>query len=151
MNNNKTVVINGQKHQMNLTGIIDLTNKNQIDQVNKKRKEEYKKSFSLKFGIRQVGAGDVIDYLTRKTGIKWLILKLIKNCGCEKRRQYFNKWNIFIPYVFVDNKLEYPREIKVQELTTVTLDNGGNEISQPISRDAIKNKRKPCNCGANRL
>ena len=66
MNNNKTVVINGQKHQMNLTGIIDLTNKNQIDEVNKKRKEEYKKSFFVKFGIRQVGAGDVIDYITKK-------------------------------------------------------------------------------------
>jgi hypothetical protein len=149
MNTNKTVVINGKMQKINTLGVIDLTNKQDIDKLNKQRKESHKKSFSLKFGIRQKPFGDMIDFITRKTGIKWLITKLFKECGCEKRRQYFNKWNLYIPFLHIDNKFPIPIDIKVEKLVTTVLDNGNNEEDKPIPRNLLQKQKKPCSCGAN--
>lgn len=150
MNTNKTVVINGRMQKINTLGVIDLTNKQDIDKLNKQRKQAHKKSFSLKFGIKQNSFGDVIDSITRKTGIKWLITKLFKECGCEKRRQYFNKWNLYIPFLYIDNKFSNPKDIKVSELVTTVLDNGNNnEEDKPIPRNLLQKQKKPCSCGAN--
>ena len=150
MNNNKTVVINGRVQKINTFGVIDLTNKQDVDKMNEQRKRSHKKSFSLKFGIQQKSFGDVIDLITRKTGIKWIITKLFKECGCEKRRQYFNKWNLYIPFLYVDNKFFVPKDIKVSKLVTTVLDNtNSNEEDKPIPRSLLQKQKKPCSCGAN--
>jgi len=150
MNTNKTVVVDGKMQKINISGVIDLTNKQDINKLNEHRKRLHKKSFSLKFGIQQKPFGDVIDLITRKTGIKWLITKLFKECGCEKRRQYFNKWNVYIPFVYMNNNFVIPKDIKVAELITTVLDNGNNnEEDKPIPRNLLQKQKKPCSCGAN--
>lgn len=36
--------------------------------------------------------GDLIELITRYTGIKWFVNKVFKNnCGCYKRKQKLNK------------------------------------------------------------
>lgn len=37
------------------------------------------------------GLGDSIDKVTTATGIKKLVKKVSKDCGCEKRRETLNK------------------------------------------------------------
>tara|TARA_E500000318_G_scaffold112062_1_gene133826 strand:+ start:7089 stop:7289 length:201 start_codon:yes stop_codon:yes gene_type:complete len=41
---------------------------------------------------RLKGLGDVIELITRFTGIKWLVKKVFgEDCGCEDRKVYLNK------------------------------------------------------------
>ena len=150
MNKTKTVVVNGKMQKIDTSGVIDLTDKKEIDDLNTYRKQSHKKSISLKLGIYQRPLGDVIDSITKKTGIKWLVTKLFKECGCEKRRQYFNKWKIYIPFLYLDNKLAPPKDIKPAELVTINLDTNNQEEHKPISRSLLKKQKKPCNCGAKR-
>lgn len=37
------------------------------------------------------GLGDLIDKVTEKTGIKKIVEKSIKDCGCKKRREELNR------------------------------------------------------------
>jgi len=34
--------------------------------------------------------GDFIERITYYTGIKWLVKKLFKDCGCDKRQEELN-------------------------------------------------------------
>lgn len=65
----------------------------------------------IKYSLR---IGDIIDWTTKKTGIKSLIVKLTNgNCGCEERRIKFNKW-FFIPFIkFSLDKLSYADQIEL--------------------------------------
>lgn len=44
--------------------------------------------------------GDTLEKIFKKTGIKWLVEKIVidilgfKSCGCDKRRDKLNKINI---------------------------------------------------------
>ena len=54
---------------------------------------KFQKVFKIKLNFVSLHIGDIIDYITKKTGIKKLIIKLTNgNCGCEARRIKFNKW-----------------------------------------------------------
>ena len=66
----------------------------------------------LKISLR---IGDVIDFVTRITGIKKLIIKWTNgNCGCEQRRKKFNNW-FFIPFVKIwFDELDYDDKIYLQ-------------------------------------
>lgn len=56
-------------------------------------KLEFKKTFNFDVVFVSLHIGDIIDFITRMTGIKKLIVKLTNgNCGCEARRKKFNKW-----------------------------------------------------------
>lgn len=45
---------------------------------------------------RTYGLGDIIAFITRYTGIAWLMhLIFKKSCGCEERRKALNKINFF--------------------------------------------------------
>ena len=36
--------------------------------------------------------GDLIEWFTKKTGIKWLVKKIWKDdCGCDKRKEKANR------------------------------------------------------------
>ena len=42
------------------------------------------------------GLGDVIYYLTKYTGIRWLVKKIWgEDCGCDERQE---EWNNAIPF-----------------------------------------------------
>jgi hypothetical protein len=148
MNTNKTVIINGIKQQINTSDILELTDKQQMKSWNEQRKKNYKKSISIKFGFLEKPVGDIIDTITKKTGLKWLITKLFKECGCEKRRQYFNKWNFYIPFVYIDNRLSLPEDWKTSELVTIDLKDSNHKEHKPLSRNLVRNPKRSCNCGA---
>jgi hypothetical protein len=66
----------------------------------KKINFEFKKSFKVKLTTVSLHLGDVIDFITRHTGIKKLIMWATNgNCGCEARRVKFNEW-FKIPLIF---------------------------------------------------
>lgn len=81
---------------------------------------EYNKYINFNFTIKKVikihkhliGSGDIIDYITFITGIKRFIIYITKgNCGCEARRQKFNKV-LKIPYYTISiNNFSYIDEI----------------------------------------
>ena len=52
-----------------------------------KRTKEYKNSIKNK---RPVLLGDVIEDITENTGIKKVVKKIVKNCGCDERKEYLN-------------------------------------------------------------
>ena len=116
----------------------------------------FKKQISFKFEIEKmfgivkkyIGLGDIVEFITKYTGIKYLIVKITKgNCGCEKRRKKFNEW-LKIPYF----------SFYYQDTNTVDIDNINNNVKivyrpqiDPMSDQAQKElnaKRKPCGCGA---
>ena len=40
----------------------------------------------------RMGLGDLIEWFTKKTGIKWLVEKIWgKDCGCDKRKEKANQ------------------------------------------------------------
>ena len=42
-----------------------------------------------------MGLGDVIEVITKYTGIKWLVHKIFgKDCGCDKRKEKLNQIKI---------------------------------------------------------
>ncbi len=42
-----------------------------------------------------IGLGDLVEIITRYTGIKWLVKKIWGDkCGCEERRKKWNKIKI---------------------------------------------------------
>lgn len=54
---------------------------------------EFQKALTFKFETVSLHIGDIIDFITKTTGIKKLIVWLTKgNCGCEARRIKFNEW-----------------------------------------------------------
>lgn len=56
-------------------------------------KFEWNRTLKIEIKTYSLHIGDIIDFITRKTGIKALIVKLTNgNCGCEARRKKFNKW-----------------------------------------------------------
>lgn len=70
-----------------------ILNKNHIEygMYNKIINFEFKKVLMLK--KHSIGLGDIVDWITKVTKIKNVIMYITKgNCGCEKRRLLFNKW-----------------------------------------------------------
>lgn len=63
---------------------------------------EFKKSLKIKFIKISLHIGDIIDFITRYTGIKKFIVWATNgNCGCEARRIKFNKW-FFLPFLNIN-------------------------------------------------
>ena len=42
------------------------------------------------------GWGDNLEWLFRKTGIKWLVKKINPNCNCDKRQEFLNEFEFKI-------------------------------------------------------
>jgi len=42
-------------------------------------------------GLNKMGLGDLIEWFTKKTGIKWLVKKIWKDCKCDKRKEKANQ------------------------------------------------------------
>lgn len=90
----------------------------------------YKKTIIIL--IKMIGLGDVVDFITKYTGIKYLIIKITKGkCGCEARRKKFNEY-MSIPYI----------TIGLQPLVKIS----NNDTFQP--NENVMSIKKPCGCGA---
>ena len=94
----------------------------------------YKKT--IIFLIKTIGLGDIIDFITHYTGIKYIIIKITKGkCGCEARRKKFNQY-VSIPYL----------TIELQPITNIPKNNMF-ELKEPGS-ESVSRIKKPCGCGA---
>ena len=94
----------------------------------------YKKS--IIFLIKTIGLGDIIDFITHYTGIKYIIIKITKGkCGCEARRKKFNQY-VSIPYL----------TIELQPITNIPKNNMF-ELKE-AGNEAVSRIKKPCGCGA---
>ena len=92
-NNNNSEILDKEKYKK-----YKIEEKNYI--FYKKINFEFKKSFKVKLITVSLHFGDVIDFITRHTGIKKLIMWATNgNCGCEARRVKFNEW-FKIPLIF---------------------------------------------------
>jgi hypothetical protein len=116
----------------------------------------YKKSINISFhktfGIikQYIGLGDVIEFITKYTGIKYIIVKITKgNCGCEKRRIKFNSL-IAIPYFllyikntnindYYNKKIFTSKNLKSSEMKPLS-DEQLSKLGQTINTG--------CGCGA---
>jgi hypothetical protein len=112
--------------------------------------------------IKKIGFGDIIDFFTKKTGLKSLIVFLTDgNCGCEERRVKFNKFKIPYwvsiktrplydtdHYVLKRNKNLLFKQLK-EKITTPVLANNAVEqqtkqVGKPVTKEEIK---RSCGCG----
>lgn len=103
---------------------------------------EFKKVFKIKLNFVSLHIGDIIDYITKKTGIKKLIIKLTNgNCGCEARRIKFNKW-FKVPIIFFKfDKLNYKDEInlaKIKQDAQDVIDQNNVKLSEEQIIENIK-------------
>ena len=75
---------------------------------------KFQKVFKIKLNFVSLHIGDIIDYITKKTGIKKLIIKLTNgNCGCEARRIKFNKWFQIPILSFKFDKLNFKNKMDI--------------------------------------
>lgn len=40
--------------------------------------------------LQEIRLGDKLEWLFRKTGVKWLVHKIHPNCGCDMRKNWLN-------------------------------------------------------------
>ena len=147
MNSNKTVVINGSITEMNVSGMLDLSDPVQVKKYNETMKKQFKKSFSCGIGIKNFSLGNIVDKITTYTGIKKLIKLVFKECGCEKRRVYLNKWNVYLPYVFVKfNLTSQFKELEVAPKSELRIGHEEAIPETPIPRAMVKKAKSGCGC-----
>ena len=92
----------------------------------------YKKTIIIL--IKTIGLGDIVDFITKYTGIKYLIIKATKgNCGCEARRKKFNQY-VSIPYIVLN----------VQPIINMS-NNNVVDLTDDVSKSSNTIK-KPCGC-----
>ena len=42
--------------------------------------------------MNKKGLGDIVEIITKYTGIKWLVKKVVgEDCGCDERKEFLNK------------------------------------------------------------
>lgn len=55
-----------------------------------KRTKEYKE-WKAKYNAKPAGLGDVVEKVTKATGIKKVVEAITDNCGCDERKERWNK------------------------------------------------------------
>jgi hypothetical protein len=54
--------------------------------------------------MKSQGLGDTIEKITTATGIKKVVKKVSKGCGCEERRNKLNNPDLLVNKVFYKNR-----------------------------------------------
>lgn len=72
--------------------LMELVKNNTITKHSKinKMKQEFKDYWA------ELGWGDRLEWLFRKTGIKWVVKKINPNCNCDIRQHKLNEFEIKI-------------------------------------------------------
>jgi len=52
---------------------------------------------------RGLGLGDVVAFATKWTGISWAVRISAKSCGCDARRNRWNRYRLRLPFYKVQN------------------------------------------------
>ena len=55
-----------------------------------KRTKEYKE-WKAKYDAKPAGLGSVVEKVTKATGIKKVVEAITDNCGCDERKERWNK------------------------------------------------------------
>lgn len=98
---------------------------------------EFKKSLVLYFQKYSLHIGDLIDIITRYTGIKKLVIRLTNgNCGCEARRKKFNE--IF----FVKLPIIKFISLSYSDMVDVALNNANKRHEQLIKNMNVKKEEE---------
>lgn len=128
-------------------GVQTVSDKQIEKLINKNKNVFYKKTFSINFYKslviikNKIGIGDIVDFITKITGIKWLIIKITKgNCGCEKRRQLLNSW-LTIPFLYIKIINPLFEDSEIVDHTNLYME---------LNKNRIINNQKPkkgCGCG----
>lgn len=122
---------------------------------------EYKKVFMIQKHF--IGIGDIVDWITKITKIKDLIVYITKgNCGCEQRRIKLNKWfkiywlSIKFRQIYADDYRIIPQQKKLlKEIINKPL----KEVKEIDPKYMVKSSQKPineiqqkksCGCGSRR-
>ena len=141
--NSKTLGIDANTGTQNVIDSVKYFN-------NKKEENEYiyykvinfkfQKVFKIKLNFVSLHIGDIIDYITKKTGIKKLVIKLTNgNCGCEARRVKFNKW-FKIPVLLIKfDQLSYKNKIDIEKQEETEQDIIDKENAQRREEEIIEN------------
>lgn len=82
---------------------LDLEEKGYYDSLDKRTKDykEYKEWKSKFEDKNSVGLGDAVEAVTKATGIKAVVDKVAEvldaDCGCDERKEKFNKFKLWRP------------------------------------------------------
>lgn len=68
-----------------------------------KRTKAYKE-WKAKYEAQPAGAGDVVEKITKATGIKKVVEAITDNCGCEERK---TRWNQMFPMKMLEPLTEH--------------------------------------------
>lgn len=141
-----------------------ILNKNHIEYgvYNKIIDIEFKKLLMIKKHI--IGFGDVIDWITKKTKIKNLIMFVTNgNCGCEERKIFFNKWIKFYWFSIHFRKIYSEDKYVVKDQKILLKNLLPIQIGEPIKKKPhktikiqspkiepiiTKTEKKSCGCNA---
>jgi hypothetical protein len=143
-----------------------ITNELEYGVYNKIIEINFNKLLMIK--LQYIGFGDIIDFITKITGIKKLIIKLTNgNCGCEQRRIKFNSYlkfyypilkfrNLYIEdeSFLKKNKVINQKNFKPKKIMS---SNKVEVIEQTIKPNITEKKplttaqiKKSCNCKKNK-
>jgi len=149
-------------NQLYLDSKGNIVNRNNIEygQYNKIVKINFNFNKLMMLKKKYIGVGDIIDFITRKTGLKTFIIWITKgNCGCEARRIKFNKYKLFY-YVIkfreiyandllvVKKQKELFKNLKPMQPKITKETPTHKPISKPIDHKEIKSS---CGCAKKKL
>ena len=115
----------------------------------KRRKEwkEWKQNFDKK---NSIGLGDVVEKVTKATGIKKMVETFTdgKDCGCGKRKEKLNHINIKFPVVrcFTEEQFHLWSIFRNKESKNLVTRHEQLGLIIPIYRQLFARKLKVMNC-----
>jgi len=152
----------GKPLQLFLDENGNIINRNKVEygSYNKIIDFEFKKVLLLK--KHYVGLGDVIDWITKITKIKNLIIYLTRgNCGCEARRIKFNKWFKFYWFtikfrqIYSDDYNIIPKQVAlIKNMIPVESEIHEQEHKKaPVAQNPLTTSqiKRSCNCGTKKV
>lgn len=104
------------------------------------------KTTSKKTKKKSKGLGDTVEKITEATGIKKVVEAVSDDCGCQARK---DKWNKLFPYgkiMTVEQKAVWEEKVKVQWGKGV-LDAEAQKAANDLYRDIYRLKARFTRCG----
>jgi len=149
-------------NQLYLDSDGNIINRNKIEygQYNKIIKINFNFNKFMMLKKKYIGIGDIIDFITKKTGIKKFMVWITKgNCGCEARRIKFNKYKLFYyvikfreiyanDLIVIKKQKELFKNIKPLEQKVFKQQHNSVSNLKPVQHKEIKNS---CGCAKKNL
>ncbi len=94
---------------------------------------------------KDIGLGDVVESVTKATGIKKVVETLFDDCGCENRKEKLNKIRFQFPVVRCFTEEQYNQWTEIKDKSKITRDDQINVII-PIYKHLFARQLKPMSC-----